>query len=39
MPDGSSQYGKTIMENPEKYFTEEIMQALDEASRKEFSYG
>jgi RecA/RadA recombinase len=34
-----SQYGKTIMENPEKYFTEEIMQALDEAAKREFSYG
>ena len=34
-----SQYGKTIMENPEKYFTEDIMQALDEAANKEFSYG
>ncbi len=36
---GVTQYGKTIMENPEKYFTPEIMQALDEASKKEFSYG
>ncbi len=34
-----SQYGKTIMENPEKYFTEDIMQALDEAANKEFLYG
>ena len=38
-PDGTTQYGKTIMENPEKYFTPEVMQALDEAARKEFSYG
>jgi RecA/RadA recombinase len=34
-----SQYGKTIMENPEKYFTGEVMQALDEAAQKEFLYG
>jgi hypothetical protein len=39
MPDGTSQYGKTIMENPEKYFTGDVMQALDEAAQKEFSYG
>jgi RecA/RadA recombinase len=36
---GSSQYGKTIMENPEKYFTDDVMQALDEVSKKEFLYG
>jgi RecA/RadA recombinase len=39
VPDGTSQYGKTIMENPEKYFTGDVMQALDEAAKKEFSYG
>jgi hypothetical protein len=27
------------MENPEKYFTDEVMQALDEVSKQEFSYG
>jgi len=37
--DGTTQFGKTILENPEKYFTPEIMQALDEAAQKEFSYG
>jgi RecA/RadA recombinase len=37
--DGSSQYGKTILENPEKYFTQEVLQALDEAAKKEYSYG
>jgi hypothetical protein len=37
-PDGS-QYGKTIMENPGKFFTPEVMQALDEAAKQEFSYG
>ena len=26
-------------ENPEEYFTPEVMQALDEVARKEFSYG
>jgi len=37
--DGTSQYGKTIMENPEKYFTPDVMQALDEAAKTEYSYG
>ena len=32
-------YSKNVYENPEKYFTPEIMQALDECAQKEFSYG
>ena len=32
-------YPKNIYENPEKYFTPEIMQALDECAKKEFGYG
>ncbi len=32
-------YPKTIYENPEKYFTKEVLQALDECAQKEFSYG
>ncbi len=32
-------YPKAILESPEEYFTPEIMQALDECARKEFSYG
>ena len=35
----SSVYPKQMLENPEKYFTPEIMQALDECAKKEFSYG
>lgn len=38
-PDGTTQFGKTIIENPEKYFSPEVMQALNEAAAKEFSYG
>ena len=30
---------KEILKNPEKYFTPEVMQALDEIAQKEFSYG
>ena len=37
--DGKKVYGKEIYKNPEKYFTPEVMQALDEISQKEFSYG
>ena len=32
-------YPKNVYENPEKYFTPEVMQALDECAEKEFSYG
>ena len=32
-------YPKAIMDNPEQYFTPEIMQALDECAQKEFKYG
>ena len=39
LPDGSKQFGKTILNDPETYFTEEIMSKLDEAASKEFKYG
>ena len=39
LPDGSKTFGKTINNDPEKFFTEEIMQQLDEAAGKEFLYG
>ena len=32
-------YPKAVYENPEKYFTPEVMQALDDCAKKEFSYG
>ena len=35
----SSVYPSVILADPEKYFTSEIMQALDECAQKEFSYG
>lgn len=37
--DGKKLYGKEILKNPEKYFTPEIMQTLDEIAKQEFSYG
>jgi RecA/RadA recombinase len=36
---GVKTFAKTILNEPEKYFTAEIMQALDECAKKEFSYG
>ena len=39
LPDGSKTFGKTINNQPEKYFTEEIMHKLDECAKKEYKYG
>jgi RecA/RadA recombinase len=39
MPDGTKQYGKSILNDPEKYFTKEIMDKLEVAADKEFRYG
>ena len=39
LPDGSKQFGKTILNNPEQYFTEEIMEQLEKCAGKEFLYG
>ena len=35
----SSVYPSVILSDPEKYFTPEVMEQLEEAARKEFSYG
>ena len=35
----SSVYPSVILSDPEKYFTPEVMQALDECAAKEFRYG
>ena len=39
LPDGTKQYGKSIMNDPEKYFTKEIMEKIEESVSKEFRYG
>lgn len=39
LPDGSKVFGKSINNDPEKYFTEDIMAQLEEAAQKEFMYG
>ena len=39
LPNGTTQFGKTINNNPEKYFTEDILEQLNECAKKEFKYG
>ena len=39
MPDGTKVFGKQIINEPEKYFDEQIMDSLQIAADKEFSYG
>lgn len=39
LPDGTKQYAKTIYNEPEKYFTDDILKQIDEVAQKEFSYG
>ena len=37
--DGKKLYAKQIIKEPEVYFTDEVMQQLDEIAKNEFSYG
>ena len=39
MPDGSKVFGKNINENPEKYFTKEVLDKIDETAKRKFQYG
>ena len=39
LPDGVKLFGKQIMKDPEKYFTEDIMHQLELAAETEFKYG
>ena len=36
---GKKIYAKQILSDPDTYFTDQVMQALDEIAKKEFSYG
>jgi len=36
---GKKVYAKEVYKNPEKYFTPEVMQALDETANAQFNYG
>jgi len=35
----SKLYGKQILKDPEKYFTEEVLKQIDEKVSQEFKYG
>ena len=39
MPDGSKVFGKNINENPDKYFTKEVLEKIDEYAKRKFTYG
>ena len=39
LPDGTKQYAKTINNEPEKFFTKDILKQIDEVAKKEFLYG
>ncbi len=39
LPDGSKQFGKSILADPTLFFTNDIMKQLDDAAEKEFKYG
>ena len=38
LPDGSKRYGKEILHNPDQFFTEEVMQQIEEYAKEKFSY-
>jgi hypothetical protein len=37
--DGGKHYAKQILSDPERFFTPQVMEALDECAKKEYSYG
>ena len=39
LPDGSKQYAKTINNEPEEYFKKEILEKIDEYTKRKFTYG
>ena len=39
LPSGEKVFLKAITNNPEKYYTEEVLQKIDEFAKKEFQYG
>jgi len=38
-PDGSKVFGKQINDNPDKYFTKEILKQIDDYAQTKFTYG
>ena len=39
MPDGTKVFGKSINENADKYFTKEVLDKIDEHTKRKFTYG
>jgi len=39
MPDGEKVFLKSVLKNPTKYFTKEILDQIDDVAKKEFLYG
>ena len=39
LPDGTKTFGKTINNDPEKYYTPEVMEKLDAFAKEKFTYG
>ena len=39
MPDGSKVFGKNINDDPEKYFTKDVLDKIDEQAKRKFQYG
>ena len=39
LPNGKTEFGKTINNNPEKYFTDEVMERLEKVVEGYFKYG
>ena len=39
LPTGKTEFGKTINNNPEKYFTEDVMERLETVVQSHFKYG
>ena len=39
LPCGTKKYAKEILKDPERYFTKDILDEIDEACQKEFLYG
>ena len=39
LPDGTTKFNKAIMKSPEKYFTEDVLLAIDKVCKEKFCYG
>lgn len=39
LPDGTKAFGTSIINDPEKYFTKDILDRIDESCKQEFLYG